>query len=220
MPEAEVQRLKDISKRAELNDKYAQLNDAHAAFEGSGDGSLGNDMLDEDDIEREVGRVADDVMLAEEDEVESKESMLLSSVQSMGESVTSYLMQVFGYEDDSLDDDDTAMTDTSADIELSEEQLDVIAKKISDRLAVDVKSDFRKKADDIAEGKVSEIDMVVAEDKGLRVSAQEVRSLFVRYFCVFRPGGIYISSICSHSKCVDWARYQRGGEDGIGRSQG
>lgn len=178
MPEAEVQRLKDISKRAELNDKYAQLNDAHAAFEGSGDGSLGNDMLDEDDIEREVGRVADDVMLAEEDEVESKESMLLSSVQSMGESVTSYLMQVFGYEDDSLDDDDTAMTDTSADIELSEEQLDVIAKKISDRLAVDVKRDFRKKADDIAEGKVSEIDMVVAEDKGLRVSAQEVRSLF------------------------------------------
>ena len=178
MPEAEVQRLKDISKRAELNDKYAQLNDAHAAFEGSGDGSLGNDMLDEDDIEREVGRVADDVMLAEEDEVESKESMLLSSVQSKGESVTSYLMQVFGYEDDSLDDDDTAMTDTSADIELSEEQLDVIAKKISDRLAVDVKSDFRKKADDIAEGKVSEIDMVVAEDKGLRVSAQEVRSLF------------------------------------------
>lgn len=178
MPEAEVQRLKEVSKRAELNDKYAQLNDAHAAFEGSGDGALGNDMLDEDDIEREVGRVADDVMLAEEDEVESKESMLLSSVQSMGESVTSYLMQVFGYEDDSLDDDDTAMTDTSADIELSEEQLDVIAKKISDRLAVDVKRDFRKKADDIAEGKVSEIDMVVAEDKGLRVSAQEVRSLF------------------------------------------
>jgi len=178
MPEVEVEKLQHINNKIELNEKYAQLNDAHAMFEDSEDASLNNGaMEDEDDLDREVERVFGGVDMAEEDEIDSNNSMLTTAVKTMEESVKFYLGRVFGYgedEDDDDDDDDTAMTGASADVKLTEEQLEMIAKKISDRLDLDVKSEFRAKADSVKEKKVSEIQNVVAEDRDARMNARQI----------------------------------------------
>lgn len=177
MPEVEVAKLSNANKKAELNDKYAQLNDVHAQFEDSEDTSMINDaLLGEDDLDMELGRVHDGVELAEEFEIEANNSILSSAVKSMEESVKFYLGGLFGYGDEADDDDDTAMTETSSDIELSEEQLDAIAKKISERLDKDVKSDFKAKADSVKNEKVAEIDQVVAEDKDAQMSAVQIKA--------------------------------------------
>ncbi|KAL7539000.1 hypothetical protein ACHAWF_006265 [Thalassiosira exigua] len=175
LPEAEIEKLLKVNQKIDLHEKYAKLNDAHAEFEDSEDASIISDAFqDEDDLEREVGRVFDGVEMAEEDEIETNNSMLSSAVQTMEESVKFYLGRVFGYGDgEEDDDDDVATSDASADIHLSEEQLDMIAKKISDRLERDVKSEFRAKADAVKEEKVSELDRVVEEDKDAKMNARE-----------------------------------------------
>jgi hypothetical protein len=58
---------------------------------------------------------------------------------------------------------------------LSDEQLDLIAKKIADRLEADVKKDFRDKADVIAEEKVEEIDQVIFEDRNSDMKAKKIK---------------------------------------------
>lgn len=181
MPESEVQKLQKINKKIELDEKLAKLNDAHAAFEDSEDASLNDGVMeDEDDIDWEVSRVFDDVEMAEEDEIDSNNSMLTSAVQTVEESVKYYLGRVFGYGedgeyDDDDDDDDFSTSGASADVKLTEEQLDMIAKKISDRLARDVKEEFRARADSVKEEKRDEIDRIVAEDKGARMNASEIK---------------------------------------------
>ncbi|KAL7527902.1 hypothetical protein ACHAXR_002184, partial [Thalassiosira sp. AJA248-18] len=176
MPEVEVTKTKDFIKKIELNEKYDQLNDAHAKFEDHEDSLFMNaDLEDQEDLDKAVSRVFDGVEMAEEDEIETNNSMLSSAVQTMEESVRFYIGRVFGYGDEELDDDDdTAMSETSADIQLSEEQLDAIAKKISDRLESDVKSEFRAKADSVRDEKVLEIDKVLAEDKNSQMTASQI----------------------------------------------
>ena len=52
MPEMEVQKLQNINKKVVLNEKYAQLNDAHVAFEDDEDAHLINGaMEDEEDLD-------------------------------------------------------------------------------------------------------------------------------------------------------------------------
>lgn len=178
MPEMEVQKLQNINKKVVLNEKYAQLNDAHVAFEDDEDAHLINGaMEDEEDLDREVEKALSGVDMAEEDEIDTNNSMLTTAVQTMEESVKFYLGKVFGYgedEDDDDDDDDAAMSHASADIQLSEEQLDMITKKIADRLERDVKTELRARADSVREEKERQIDIVLAEDKKAQMNAREI----------------------------------------------
>mmetsp|Transcript_21364 Transcript_21364/g.45660 ORF Transcript_21364/g.45660 Transcript_21364/m.45660 type:complete len:544 (+) Transcript_21364:39-1670(+) len=177
MPESEVQKLQKINSKIEINEKYAKLNDAHAMYEDSEDASLNNGVMeDEDGLSREVDRVFDDVEMAEQDEIDTKNSMLTTAVKTMEDSVKFYLGKVFGYGEDEDDDDDDFMSDASADVQLSEEQLDMIAKKISDRLEMDVKTEFREKADSVKEEKVGEIEKVVAEDRQAKMNPRDIEN--------------------------------------------
>ena len=96
-----------------------------------------------------------DVDEAEEEEIEINDSMLVSAVRNMEDNVKFYFGRIFqkgdGDSSDFVDDlADSEDEETSSDIKLSDEQLDLIAKKIADRLEADVKKDFRAKADGIA----------------------------------------------------------------------
>jgi len=180
MPEVEVERLKAMKIKADLNDKYAKLNDAHANYEDSEDAGLNNGAIeDEDDLNKELTHAFDDVEMAEQDEIDTNNSMLTTAVKTMEDSVKFYLGKVFGYEDDE-DDDDAVSTGASEDIKLTEDQLEDIAKKISARLEKDVKTEFREKADNVKEEKMSEIEKVVAEDREAQMPARDVRVL-LRY---------------------------------------
>lgn len=176
MPEVEVQKQQNIIEKVELNEKYAQLNDAHAAFEDDEDAYLINSVMDEEDLDREVERAFSGVDMAEEDEIDSNNSILTTAMQSMEESVKLYLGKVFGYGDDDDDDDDdaAAMAEASADLHLSEKQLDAITKKIADRLERDVKTEFRARADSVREEKERQISGVLAEDKKARMNTREI----------------------------------------------
>lgn len=176
LPEAMVQQFQNANTKINLNEKYAQLNDAHAMYDDSEDSPLMNDMMDDqDELDAELGRVQNELAIAEEDEIESNYSILTSAVQTVEESVKYYLGGVFGYGDeDDEEDDDSVMSESSADIKLTEEQLDVIAEKISARLALDVKTEFRSKADAMAEEKIIEIDKVVFEDKDANMNVREI----------------------------------------------
>lgn len=174
MPEGEVDRLKAMKIKADLNEKYAKLNDAHANYEDSEDAGLNNGaMEDEDDLNEELNHAFDDVEMAEQDEIDTNNSMLTTAVKTMEESVKFYLGKVFGYEDDE-DDDDAVSTGASEDIKLTEDQLDDITKKISERLEIDVKTEFREKADNVKEEKMSEIEKVVAEDREAQMPARDI----------------------------------------------
>ena len=169
LPEAEAAAAKTAMAKIEMNEKYAQLNDAHAAYEGD---SADDEMEAEDELQREVEGAFDGVDMAEEDLIESNYSVLSSAVQTAQENVRFYLDKLFGT-DEAFDDDD-AMSETSADVQLTEEQLDLIAKKISERLEADAKNAFREKADSVKEEKASEIDMVVAEDRNAEMNARQI----------------------------------------------
>ena len=80
-------------------------------------------------------------------------------------------------DDEEDDDDDDDVAEMSADVQLTEEQLDLIAKKISDRLEIDAKKDFRARADSVKQEKVHEIEGVLAEDKDQNMNARDVRNL-------------------------------------------
>mmetsp|Transcript_38977 Transcript_38977/g.83968 ORF Transcript_38977/g.83968 Transcript_38977/m.83968 type:complete len:563 (-) Transcript_38977:151-1839(-) len=174
MPEVEVERLKAMKIKADLNDKYAKLNNAHANYEDSEDAGLNNGVMEgEDDLNKELNHAFDGVEMAEQDEIDTNNSMLTTAVKTMEDSVKFYLGKVFGYENDE-DDDDAVSTGASEDIKLTEDQLDDIAKKISERLEKDVKSEFREKADNVKEEKMSEIEKVVAEDREAQMPARDI----------------------------------------------
>ncbi|KAL3763488.1 hypothetical protein ACHAW5_010880 [Stephanodiscus triporus] len=182
MPEKAVQKLQTAINNVELNEKMSSLADDHEAYyddtSSSEDTALVNDVMkDEDDLEEEVLMLKADVELAEQNEIDTKNYMLTTAVKSMEDSIMSYLGRVFGYEgDDQEDDDDDAanVSDSSADIKLTEEQLDVIAKKISERLELDAKNEFKAKADSVTIEKQNEIENVLAEDRQAQMNARDI----------------------------------------------
>jgi hypothetical protein len=181
MPEKAVQKLQTAMKKVELDEKIAVLNDAHAAYDisssGSEDTALVNDIMkEEEDLEVEVENVLADVDFAEEGEIDTNNSMLTTAVKTMEDSIMSYLGRVFGYGDDDQedDDDDIVESDASADIKLTEEQLNAIARKISERLELDTKNEFRAKADSVKVEKKNEIKQVLEEDRKAQMSARDV----------------------------------------------
>ena len=181
MPEAEVAKLSQANQNMNMNEKYAQLNDAHAKYDDEENNSFVDEGEESEDLDIEVMKAHDYVEMAETDEVDSNNSMLASAVQAVEESVKFYVGKVFGYgDDDSMDDDDESAMDagseTSADIQLTEDQLDIITKKISERLERDVKTEFRAKADAVREEKETELERVITEDKGAQMSTSEVRN--------------------------------------------
>mmetsp|Transcript_16643 Transcript_16643/g.25879 ORF Transcript_16643/g.25879 Transcript_16643/m.25879 type:complete len:456 (-) Transcript_16643:292-1659(-) len=189
---AEIAPAEVVLKQSEINRKI-DLNEKYEKLEVSAPGSYGaqkyddNKMLydDEDsedgeeDLDEEIGIVIADVDEAEEEEIEINDSMLVSAVRNMEDNVKFYFGRVFGNTEDSssdfIDEFYESEDETSADIQLSDEQLDLIAKKIADRLEADVKKDFRDKADVIAEEKVEEIDQVIFEDRNSDMKAKKIK---------------------------------------------
>ena len=137
---------------------------------------------EEDNLDIEIDNVMADVDEAEEEEIEINDSMLVSAVRNMEDNVKFYFGRIFGgtpgdgdssdFVDDLADSEDE---ETSSDVKLSDEQLDLIAKKIADRLEADVKKDFRAKADGIAEEKVEEIDQVINEDRHADMDTRKIK---------------------------------------------
>ena len=178
MPEMEVQKAQIINKKVEEDEKYGKLIDAHEMLEDEEDAELVNGIMeDEDNLDMEVMRVFDGVEMAEEGEIETNESMLTTAVKTMEESIKFYLGGVFGNGEDADDDDDDddIATGESADIKLSEEQLDAIAKKISERLERDARNDFKARADSVMEEKMKDIEKVLEEDKEMHMNNRQVR---------------------------------------------
>lgn len=167
-PAEVVQKQSEINRQIDLNEKYEQLEvSSPGSYAADKDAEkYANKMLydDEDsedgeeDLDEEIDFVIADVDEAEEEEIEINDSMLVSAVRNMEDNVKFYFGRVFGNTEgdssDFVDDFNESEDETSADIQLSDEQLDLIAKKIADRLEADVKKDFRDKADVIAEEKV------------------------------------------------------------------
>lgn len=174
-----VKNQSEINRKIDLNEKYSQLEvSAPSSYGADSYASIGHNKFsnseseskssasyddegNEEDLDEEIKTVLADVDEAEEEEIEINDSMLVSAVRNMENNVKYYFGKVFGpnLEDeassDFIDDLDYSEDDeSSADIKLTDEQLDAIAKKISDRLEADVKKDFRDKADVIAEMKV------------------------------------------------------------------
>ncbi|KAL7455625.1 hypothetical protein ACHAWC_008272 [Mediolabrus comicus] len=181
-----VHQQAEINRKIDLNEKYAQLEVSSPAY---GDGKKFDDMEritessydeEEDNLDIEIDNVMADVDEAEEEEIEINDSMLVSAVRNMEDNVKFYFGKIFHHGDgDSSDfvDDlaDSEDEETSSDIKLSDEQLDLIAKKIADRLEADVKKDFRAKADGIAEEKVEEIDQVINEDRHADMDTRKIK---------------------------------------------
>ena len=167
-PAEVVQKQSEINRKIDLNEKYEQLEvSAPGSYAADKDAEkYANKMLyddedsedDEEGLDEEIDFVIADVDEAEEEEIEINDSMLVSAVRNMEDNVKFYFGRVFGNAEgdssDFVDDYNESEDETSADIQLSDEQLDLIAKKIADRLEADVKKDFRDKADAIAEEKV------------------------------------------------------------------
>ena len=182
-----VQQQAEINRKIDLNEKYAQLEVSSPAY---GDGKKFDDMEritessydeEEDNLDIEIDNVMADVDEAEEEEIEINDSMLVSAVRNMEDNVRFYFGRIFGgngdgdssdFVDDLADSEDE---ETSSDVKLSDEQLDLIAKKIADRLEADVKKDFRAKADGIAEEKVEEIDQVINEDRHADMDTRKIK---------------------------------------------
>ncbi len=167
-PAEVVQKQSEINRKIDLNEKYEQLEvSAPGSYAADKDAEkYANKMLyddedsedDEEGLDEEIDFVIADVDEAEEEEIEINDSMLVSAVRNMEDNVKFYFGRVFGNAEgdssDFVDDFNDSEDETSADVQLSDEHLDLIAKIIADRLEADVRKDFRDKADVIAEEKV------------------------------------------------------------------
>jgi hypothetical protein len=169
-PAEVVKQQSEINRKIDLHEKYEQLEekspDAYGAQKFNDNERVSasyddedNEEEEEEELDEEIDTVMADVDEAEEEEIEINDSMLVSAVRNVEDNVKFYFGRVFGKADDASSDfiddfNDESEDETSADIQLSDEQLDIIAKKIADRLEADVKKDFRAKADVIAEEKV------------------------------------------------------------------
>jgi len=193
MPEKAVQKLRGVIEGAKLDEKVGPINPPRAAAldtshddDGGSrdeDTSLIHDIMkDEDDLEVEVQNVLADVDMVELREVDTYNSMLATAVRTMEDSISSYLGRAFGYgnderrghDDDDDDDDAAAVSDASSDIELTEQQLDAIAKRISEKLELDAKAEFRSRADSVKAMKKDEIKSVLEEDRRTNMNARDI----------------------------------------------
>eukprot|EP00984_Skeletonema_dohrnii_P005614 scaffold1980_cov120-Skeletonema_dohrnii-CCMP3373.AAC.3 len=186
-PAEVVQKQSEINRKIDLHEKYEQLEvsapgaygaekfDDHEAVSSSYDDE--DSEGSEEDLDEEIDTVLADVDEAEEEEIEINDSMLVSAVRNIEDNVKLYFGRVFGDTEDAssdfIDDLNESEDETSADIQLSDEQLDLIAKKIVDRLEADVKKDFRDKADVIAEEKVE--GTVINEDRKSDMDANKIK---------------------------------------------
>lgn len=195
-PAIEVQKQYAINREAELEDKVAKLvgsdqddyvPEDYGNAEDYRNGANSDDEEEaEEELEEGIENAMFDVDAAEEEEIERNDSMLVAAVRTMEDNAKFYLGRVFGFGDDRDDDDDFEdSSETSADVKLSEDQLDLIAKKISERLEADVKKEFRAKADAISEEKVEEIEQVIEEDRDADMNAREVREFTICCLCLF-----------------------------------
>jgi len=148
-------------------------------YDDHDDDKVYQEEMAEEVLEIEVETAMDEMDEAEEEEIEINDSMLISAVKSVEDNLKYYLGKVFGSGEDIAeeDDDDVTSEDTSADVKLTGEQLDAITQEISEKLEKEVKTEFRTKADEIAEEKITEIDQMIAEDRDARLDADEVRNV-------------------------------------------
>mmetsp|Transcript_18408 Transcript_18408/g.36575 ORF Transcript_18408/g.36575 Transcript_18408/m.36575 type:complete len:397 (+) Transcript_18408:205-1395(+) len=195
-PSIEIQKQQLLHKELELEKKMQQMKandyDDHENEDGGYTRSYSSSSVDyasarnggddnnddeeaEEELETEISNARVDVDYAEEEKIEINDSMLVSAVRTMEDNAKFYLGRVFGFGSDDDDDDDFEdSSETSEDVKLTEEQLDLIAKKISERLETDVRKEFRAKADAITEEKVEEIEQVVEEDRDAEMDAHEI----------------------------------------------
>jgi hypothetical protein len=188
MPEDAVQKIQSAMKHVELDEKIDSINDAHAAYDESNDHSSSGDsvdsnalvndiMKDGDDLDREVKNVLANVDKAEQSEIDTNNSLITSAVKNIEDSIMYYLGNVFGgrgeYEEYD-DDDDMVASTPSSDITLTEKELDVIAKKISERLEIDAKKDFKAKADAVKNEKKVEIEHILEDDTQAKMALRDV----------------------------------------------
>jgi hypothetical protein len=111
----------------------------------------------------------------------------------MEDSISSYLERAFGYgddDDDDVEDDDddaAAVSDASSDVKLTEQQLDAIAKKISERLELDARAEFKSKAGIVKAEKKDVIKSVLEGDRRKRMDVRDVSDLifFISLHCRF-----------------------------------
>ena len=166
MPEVEVRKVQNIVNKLDSDETYAGLK--HKVPLKDDPYLVKNSIKNQEDLEAEVEKMFNYIEMAEEDEIDTNNSMLSSAVKTMDDSIKFYLGRVFGYgedRDDDDDDDDDSVKDDADDIKLTEEQLDTIAKKISERLEREAKLELKTKADSVKEEKVKEVKQVLAEDK-------------------------------------------------------
>jgi hypothetical protein len=190
MPEDAVQKIQSAMKHVELDTKIDIINDAHAAYDESNDhnsdssdgsvdsNALVNDIMkDGDDLDREVKNVLANVDKAEQSEIDTNNSLITSAVKNIEDSIMYYLGNVFGArgEYEEYDDDDDMVASTpSSDITLTEKELDIIAKKISERLEIDAKKDFKAKADAVKNEKKVEIEHILVDDTQAKMALRDV----------------------------------------------
>lgn len=179
-PTSAVQKQQEVTKNVGFEGENTAPFTAPDLYSNVGDytSAYNDDAEAEEELEMDVEAAMEEVDEAEEKEIEINDSMLISAVKSVENSIKFYLGKVFGSDEEEEGedaDDDATSEDSSEDIKLSEEQLNTIAQKISDKLEEEVKNEFRAKADEIAEEKVSEIDQVIVEDRNAGMGAEDVR---------------------------------------------
>lgn len=168
MPEVEVKKIQNIVNKLDSTNQYGGLKQQVPLKDSKEDPYLVRTAIqNQDDLEREVEKMFSFIDMAEEDDIDTNNSMISSAVKTMDDSIKFYLGRVFGYGEDldDDDDDDDLVRDDADDIKLTEEQLDAIAKKISERLEREAKLELKTKADAVKEEKVKEVKQVLAEDK-------------------------------------------------------
>ncbi|EJK46629.1 hypothetical protein THAOC_34692, partial [Thalassiosira oceanica] len=169
-PEQIVQKQAELNQQADAEEIYESLNDTFDVE----DSMVIDELAAEDELEVRVEEVHYEVELEEEDAVEANSGVLQTAIKSVDENVRFYLKRVMGGGSEEDDDDDDEFS-SSADISLSEEQLDKIAQKISEKLESKVKDQFREKADSIADEKNQSIQEIVEEDhNNSRLSARQI----------------------------------------------
>jgi len=181
-PTSAAQKQQEVTKNVGFEGENTAPFAAPDLYANAGDykSSYNDDAEAEEELEMDVEAAIEEVDEAEEKEIEINDSMLVSAVKNVENSIKFYLGKVFGSDEEEEDaDDDATSEDSSEDITLSEEQLNAIAQKISDKLEEEVKNEFRAKADEIAEEKVSEIDQVIAEDRNAGMGAEDIAEVIV-----------------------------------------
>jgi len=169
-PEQIVQKQAELNQQADAEEIYESLNDTFDVE----DSMVIDELAAENELEVRVEEVHYEVELEEEDAVEANSGVLQTAIKSVDENVRFYLKRVMGGGSEEDDDDDDEFS-SSADISLSEEQLDKIAQKISEKLESKVKDQFREKADNIADEKNQSIQEIVEEDhNNSRLSARQI----------------------------------------------